>query len=288
VSSSSAPAVYSTGGRSSEADRPLVRLALLVATVAAASGAVGWVYWVLSARVRAGTDYAARLSVLRPYVGVDATYVLARAFGITALVFAAASVAVGLEVGRRRLEQLPVSASVGDVHRYVSLTVLALVAAHATVPFLSVVPPYGGWATALVPLAQPFSWGAPATVFESLGILAFYLLVVVGPSCFVLRRRLGAWAHVHRLAVVAYVLAVLHTLFLGSDFSVAGPARVALVAAQVPVALVLARRLRVPAWRVRYPVLSLTGTGVALGVAAACGVLAGLMATGGALAGFHL
>jgi hypothetical protein len=163
---------------------------------------------------------------------------------------------------------------------------VALVGAHAAVPYLSAVGPYGGWPTSLVPFAQPFSWGTQATVAESLGIVAFYLFVVVGPGYLLVANRVSGFKVLHRLVVVAYALAVAHALFLGSDFYVAGTLRVVLIAAQVPVLLLLAARLRVPGtgWR------SAGSVAAALVViaTAALVVVAGLGIAGAPLGGFRL
>lgn len=209
--------------------------------MALAAGLTWWMDVILLHRVAAGTDHAVRLAAVLTYVGVDGTYTLARALGITAMVFAYATVVLGLlppwvngDPGRKWA---------GALHRQGGAATLALVAAHAAVPYSSVVPPYGGWRTNFVPWAQPVSWGLRAASWQSLGVLAFYLLVLTGPTYYLVRRRHQAWRMVHRLAVVAYALAVAHVFLLGTDFLVAGPARLALLAAQVPLLLLLCRRL---------------------------------------------
>lgn len=258
-----------------------------VLTVVVSAALVAGLDQLLLARVRAGTDDALRLSVILPYLGVDGSYVLARALGLTALVTAAASVLAGLHIGRRRLLEAPVLPATATVHRVAGIVTVALVAAHATVPYLSAVPPFGGWATALAPFGQPFSWGTRATVFESLGIVAFYLLFLVGPTYYLLGRRARLWPALHRLSVAAYVLAVLHALFLGSDVYVAGPLRVTVVAVQVPVGILLAARLWAGRGRRRRAVAAVSA-GAVLAGSAALVVLAGLGVAGDALGGLRL
>jgi DMSO/TMAO reductase YedYZ heme-binding membrane subunit len=259
----------------------------LASVVGVAAGLVTLFDEVLSARVESGNDYALRLSVLLPYVGVDGSYVFARALGLTALVTAAASVVLGLEIARRRDRGSPVRSGLGTLHRQLSLTTLALVAAHATVPYLSAVPPYGGWTTALVPFAQPVSWGTRAMVSESLGILAFYLLLVLGPTYYVLRQRRRLWSAVHGLTIAAYVLAVAHVLFLGSDFYVAGPARVALIAVQVPIAALMAARLQASTKKTRRR-LGVAGLWLGLTCTLGLAVVAGFGVAGATLGGARL
>lgn len=229
----------------------------------------------LSARVSAGTDTASQLAPLYPYIGVDRTYVLARALGMTALLTSALAVALGLTVAGRRQAQ-PGTSWLRPLHRTLSLVTIALAAAHATVPYAGVFPPFGGWATATVPFAQPYSWGTTAEWAESAGIIAWYVMVLLGPSYYVALRWRRGWAMAHRLAVVTYVLAVAHTLVLGSDFLVSGGLRTALIGAQVPL-------LALFGWRVRRRRVAAVGTWM---LAAAAGVLTIAGATGSGLGGF--
>ena len=240
----------------------------------------------LAARVRAGSDAALRLSVVLNWVGVDRVYVLARALGIGALVLSAGSVVAGLEVGRRRsLGRRPVP-RLNLLHRQISLVTVAVASAHACVPFASAVTPEGGWSTALVPLAQPVSWGTAGTLAESAGILSLYLMVVLGPTWYLASRRPRVWWVAHRAALLVYVLAVVHTLFLGTDFYAAGPARVALIAAQVPLTLLLAARLA--AARGPRPRLMRAAAGVAVAASVALAAAACLGLAGWSLGGFRL
>ncbi len=215
-----------------------------LAAVGVAAGLVAFFDAVLEARVRSGSDNALRMSVLLPYVGVGSRYVLARAAGTAALVLAGTAVAIGLERAARLAQGQRLPATAGRLHQQLSVLALALVVAHVVLPYTSSVTPFGGWPTALVPFDQPYSFGSRGKIFESFGILAFYLLLALGPSYWLLRRRRAVWAVFHSLTVGAYGLAVLHALFLGSDFVVRGPARVALIAVQLPITLALVRRLR--------------------------------------------
>lgn len=263
-------------------------LATLAGVAVACAGTVAGIDALLTARVASGADTAQRLSVILTYVGVDRSYVLARSFGLAAIACAWASVALGLELGRRRAVGAAPAPVLAAVHRQVGLATLVLVVGHVVAPYSSPVTPYGGWKTALVPFAQPFSWGAGPTTWESFGIIAFYLLVILGPTFYLLRgARRRIWASVHTLSAAAYALAVAHTFLLGSDFFVRGPARVGLVAAQVPLAALIARRLRASsAGRITGP--AGLGSVAAAAGAVALAVLAGLGASGAVLGGFRL
>lgn len=76
----------------------LIAAAVIAGAVGVCAAIDAW----LSGRVSAGTDTAPQLAPLYPYIGVDRTYVLGRALGMTALLTSALAVAVGLAVAGRR------------------------------------------------------------------------------------------------------------------------------------------------------------------------------------------
>ena len=199
-----------------------------------------WIDAALLHRVADGSDHGVRLAAILTYVGVTDSYTLARACGITALVFLYAAAVLGLSVsaGSRRGAGIPTF-----VHRGLGLVALGLVAAHAIVPYLSVDPPYGGWQTGFVPFRQPVSWGIRAASWESLGILSFYLMIVTGPTVYLIGHRRQFWVWLHRLTAVMYGFAVAHVFLLGTDFIVRGAARDAVLGAQVPLLLLAGFRL---------------------------------------------
>lgn len=244
-----------TGGAESA-----VPVALVVVLTAAAITAVS--YDVLAHRLVAGTDRAAELAPILSYLGVDPVYVLARSVGIAALFASMASVGCGLRAGQLRSAGRLPQGWLLAVHRQVSVLTLALTVAHAGLPYLSAFPPYGGWRTATVPFDQPVSWGTRGTVGESLGILALWLMLLVGPTYYLLGGRFRRlWMVAHRGAAAVYLLAVVHVLVLGSDVVVAGPVRAAFLIAQAPVAFLAARRLGFAGPVVR------VGSGLLLGLA---------------------
>ncbi|MCU1489847.1 MAG: Ferric reductase like transrane component [Acidimicrobiaceae bacterium] len=259
---------------------------ILVAVVATAL--VALFDAVLSARVRAGSDNALRLSVILPYLGVGSRYVLARALGLSALVLSGATVALGLERGRRRAVGMATSPVGGRIHRQASLVVIVLVVAHVVVPFTSSVVPYGGWTTVVVPFDQPFFFGQSAISFESLGIIALVLMVLLGPSYYLIGTRRRLWGTLHVLTVGAYGLSVLHALFLGSDFVIRGPSRVALITLQIPITVLLARRLRASGGVDALPLTRRYGALLAVLASAAVAVVALIGLAGGSLGGRSL
>jgi predicted ferric reductase len=248
----------------------------------AAAGVTWWTDEVFLHRIANGTDHAVRLAAILTYVGVDGSYSLARALGVTALGTAYLSVAIGL-VGSRG----PGAPWLGPVHRQIGVLTLVLVAGHAAVPFTSVFRPPGGWRTVSAPFGQPVSWGIHAASWESFGILAFYLLLLTGPTYYLIGSRSAAWSMVHRLTAVVYALSVAHAFLLGTDFLVRGPARVVLLAAQIPLLVLLAWRLA-PVGpsarrRLRWFATSTVATGTAIMLA-----LTVLVATGDYAPGLRL
>jgi DMSO/TMAO reductase YedYZ heme-binding membrane subunit len=232
----------------------------------------------LTHRVNAGTDNAVRLSAVLTYVGIDGSYTLARAFGLTALVLSYLAVVMPLLPGR------PLPAS---LHRQTGIVTLALVAGHVFIPYSSSLPPYGGWRTGFVPWGQPVSWGIHAATWESFGIISFYLLIVTGPTYYLLGRRRAGWTILHRSAVLVYALSIVHAFLLGSDFLVAGPVRVILLLAQVPVLGLLAYRLAPGAEPARRGLRWAGAATAAAGSALVVG-LGVLVATGGYAAGMRI
>jgi len=119
-----------------------------------------------TARVASGRDSALQLAPLLPYLGVDGAYVLARALGITALMFAALALSLGMAAGLSRAKQRPAPEWATRGHRQCGVLTLLLAVGHVALPYPSSFTPYGGWRTALLPFGQPFSWGVMATFAE--------------------------------------------------------------------------------------------------------------------------
>src|SRR5204862_4246787 len=91
-------------------------------------------------------------------------------------------------------------------------------------------------------IVVPFTMGY-RTVFTGLGILGGYLAAALGLS-FYIRRRIGAklWRKLHRFTVVAYVLALVHTIGAGTDASTVW-LRTFMVATAVPMGIMFVVRM---------------------------------------------
>lgn len=173
-------------------------------------------------------------------------FLMGETLGVAALIWTYLSVLIGLVfssttprlgLSRKRLIAF---------HRYVSLTGLALIAAH--VVFVAVGSMNGAmtaratnWSAALLPFQT--AWNAQ---FYNVGVFALYLAVLLGPTYY-LRRWIGdrAWRIIHRASLAVYVLSVWHS-FGFDDFSFHGGYRLALWLAQIPLAGLMLWRLGKP------------------------------------------
>jgi methionine sulfoxide reductase heme-binding subunit len=160
-------------------------------------------------------------------------WLMSRASGIVALGLITASVGLGLAMANKLLR----GRSVAGLHEQLSLAGLAAILIHGVTllgdPWLH--PGVSG-------IAVPFTMGY-RTVFTGLGILGGYLTAALGLSFYV-RRRIGAklWRKLHRFTIVAYVLALVHTIGAGTDASTPW-LRTFMLATALPIAILFGRRM---------------------------------------------
>jgi sulfoxide reductase heme-binding subunit YedZ len=148
-------------------------------------------------------------------VKTDPTFwLLARASGLSAYVLLTASVLAGLVLKSRPLGRALKAGSVMDVHRFLSLLGVGMLALHGAALTLD--------QTVKMPLAGLFVPGAspyrPAAV--ALGVLAAELMALVIVS-FSLRRRIGQrnWRRLHWATYALFLLGTFHGLLAGTDSS---------------------------------------------------------------------
>lgn len=168
------------------------------------------------------------------------------ATGVAALIWSWISVMLGLLDSGKPIGWLPLTrAQIDRFHRQVSLLVLALVVVHAV---MTVYDAMGDtWLSVFVPGKQVWApWG------YSVGIVALYLSVLLGPTYY-LRRWIGpsTWRYLHRFSLLVYILSLWHTLLVGADVSENGWVRPTLWLAQLPVLALLAYRVARPLRRSR-------------------------------------
>jgi hypothetical protein len=171
-------------------------------------------------------------------------FLAGESLGIAALLYSYLAVLAGLLYSGRPPRWMRLSRPrVNALHRHLSLSTIGLILAH--VLFVAV----GGmtsamtarsinFLTAFVPFTVTWNtWGYAS------GIFALYLALILGPTYY-LRHHLGvrSWRITHRATLSVYALGVWHTLYF-DDFDFHGPYRLALWAAQIPLAGLLLWRL---------------------------------------------
>jgi len=169
-------------------------------------------------------------------VGEHAWWLASRAAGIVALLAITASVGLGLWASIRAKRRPGMAVAMRGGHEHLALVGLVSIAVHGVTllgdPYLD--PGVRGIA---VPFAIDYR-----PVWVAAGLVGAYLAVLLGLS-FYARKRLGAkrWRSAHRLAVLAYVLSVVHTLGAGTDASTVWMRTLLLVTGAPIVALFLLR-----------------------------------------------
>jgi sulfoxide reductase heme-binding subunit YedZ len=178
---------------------------------------------------------ATAANILATAVGPHLFWLTSRAAGIAALLLSSLSVCVGLLIGGRIVnghrQELRVT------HEALSLATLAALVVHGLTLLGD-----GYLHPSLGDIAIPFLSGYK-TLWTSMGIVAFWALLVLGLSYYA-RTRIGVqrWRALHRFAALAWIFGLAHSLGEGTD---AGQtwflAMVALAA--VPALLLLLARL---------------------------------------------
>lgn len=148
--------------------------------------------------------------MLATAVGPHLLWITSRAAGISALVLASLSVSVGLLIGGRALKSHRPDLRVA--HEALSLATLLALAVHG----LSLLGD-GYLHPSLADVAIPFL-SSYKTLWTSIGILAFWMLLVLGLSYYV-RTHIGVqrWRKLHRFAALAWLLGLVHSLGEGTD-----------------------------------------------------------------------
>ncbi len=139
-------------------------------------------------------------------------WLLARATGLTAYALLTTSVLAGLTVKSKPLGARIKAAAVTDLHRFLALLGLGVVAVHGLTLVLdsTVRMPLAGL---LVPGLSPYR-----PLATGIGVLAAELMLLIYVS-FSLRRRIGvrAWRRLHYLTFAVFAAATVHGLAAGTD-----------------------------------------------------------------------
>jgi sulfoxide reductase heme-binding subunit YedZ len=141
-------------------------------------------------------------------------WLLARASGLTAYVLLTLSVLAGLVVKSRPFGRAVKTSSVTDVHRYLSLLGLGMLALHGVTLVLDSTV-HISVAALLVPFASGYRPVAVAA-----GVVAAELIALIAAS-FSLRRWIGGrnWRRLHWATYLVFLLGTAHGLAAGTDSS---------------------------------------------------------------------
>lgn len=164
-------------------------------------------------------------------------WLAARASGLTALALITLSVGIGLTMAGGVSRRPGLKRSLMAVHEHAALIAFVAICIHAlTLMGDQWLRP--GLSGITVPFAMSYR---PA--FTGLGIIAGYLSALLGLS-FYARRRIGTklWRKLHRFTIVAYGLAVVHTLGAGTDASTPW-LRTAMLVTGAPIVFLFLRRV---------------------------------------------
>jgi predicted ferric reductase len=201
---------------------------------------------ILIARARAGVDPALLEMPSMMRSGGIWPYSLSQAVGWAAFLWSWLTILLGISLPILGRQSRPRIREIAErLHRSTSLTVVGLMVAHAVLltgdkmgdTLVTVFVP---WTTSYVPGLFP----------QTLGILSFYLAVLLGLS-FYLRDRVGlrSWQLLHRYFIPAvYILAVWHTFLYGSDVRTHNVMWAALWFLQIPLVGAFIARLCSAAW----------------------------------------
>jgi sulfoxide reductase heme-binding subunit YedZ len=175
--------------------------------------------------------------MLATAVGPHLFWITSRAAGTAALVLASLSVCIGLLMGGRLLSSR--RAELRIAHEALSLATLAALLVHGLTLLGD-----GYLKPSLGDVAVPFLSGYK-TLWTSMGIVAFWALLVLGLSYYA-RARIGVqrWRKLHRFTALAWILGLAHSLGEGTDAGQAWFLAMAAIVAVPAIALLFARLRR--------------------------------------------
>jgi len=167
-----------------------------------------------------------------------------QASGMAAIAASYLTIILGLQQSRRAIGWLKLKyQEIDSLHRHLSILVLALLAVHVVATLMDKTGSVCNGALWFNQCTKPW----PQAVWAyNLGIFAFYLALILGPT-FYFRRKLGVqrWKYAHRFIIIFYIASVWHTLILGlAQQDYPSFFRPLFWLLQIPVLLLTARRFR--------------------------------------------
>ena len=145
---------------------------------------------------------------------VQTMWYITRAAGLAAYLLMWLSVAWGLAVSSKILDNLLHRSFTYDFHQFLSLLALGFAALHIVVLLFDKYLPYSV-AQILVPFISPYR-----PVWVGIGVLGLYLSVIVTVT-FYIKSRIGmkAFRVIHYLSLLGYLGVLVHSVFSGTDSS---------------------------------------------------------------------
>jgi len=152
----------------------------------------------------------ASITLTATAAGPHLFWLASRAAGIVALILSSLGVCAGLLMSSRLRRRH--GADLRVAHEALSLATLAAIAVHGLTLLGD-----GFLKPSLADISVPFVSGYE-TLWTTAGIVAFWALALLGLSYY-LRARIGVerWRRLHRLAALAWVLGIVHSLGEGTD-----------------------------------------------------------------------
>jgi sulfoxide reductase heme-binding subunit YedZ len=185
-------------------------------------------------------------NILATAVGPHLFWITSRAAGIAALLLSSLSICIGLLMGGGILRghRLELRAT----HEALSLATLTALTLHG----LSLLGD-GYLHPSLADVSIPFLSGYK-TLWTSMGIVAFWMLALLGLSYYV-RAQIGVarWRMLHRFTALAWILGLAHSLGEGTDAGQAWFLAMIAIVALPAVGLLLARLSKLSAPAIRQP-----------------------------------
>ena len=165
-------------------------------------------------------------------------WLAARSAGIVAFIMVASAATLGLFMASKVARKPGLKRTLMSVHEHIALAGIIAIATHGVLLLGD------GWLRpGIAGVAIPF-WISYRPVFVACGIVGGYLAALLGLTYYA-RRRIGArrWRTIHRATVIAYTLAVVHSLGSGTDGGALWM-RVMVLGSTVPIAVLLVLRYR--------------------------------------------
>ena len=185
---------------------------ILIVTALLVFGVVILAFGLLAVQIATGVS---PIQVVRDFLGLDNVHIwwyITRASGLMAYLLVWLSTLWGFVISSKIFDSVLKRVFIYDFHEHLSLLSLGFVVLHVVVLLLDRVEPLK-LVEVLVPFVSNYR-----PFWTGIGIIAFYLSILVTVT-FYIRSRISmkAFRTIHYLSVIAYVGALLHGLYAGTD-----------------------------------------------------------------------